>query len=136
MLLKNVTASNGHCNGTYYSIVSLHDHVIEAEVASGPYAGSTVPIPRIPHVSQEMAFPFIFTCKQFPVKPAFALTCNKAQGYTFSQIGIYLPTQFFSHGQLYVALSGVRKKANVKILAERNGNSMITDNCIYKEILL
>ncbi|XP_029654046.1 uncharacterized protein LOC115227314, partial [Octopus sinensis] len=108
---------------------------IEAEVASGPYAGSTLLIQRIPHVSQEMEFLFTctFTRKLFPVKPTFTLTCNMALGQTFEQIGIYLPTQFFSHGQLFVALSKVRKKANVKTLAERNGNSMITDNCIYKE---
>ncbi|XP_014788535.1 uncharacterized protein LOC106882387 [Octopus bimaculoides] len=132
MLLRKLDATNGHCNGTHYITASLH----EAEVASGPYAGSTLLIQRIPHVFQGMEFPFSFTWKQFPVKPAFALTCNKAQGQTFEQIGIYLPTQFFSHGQLYVALSGVQKKANVKILAERNGNCMIADNCVYEEILL
>eukprot|EP00106_Octopus_bimaculoides_P023805 XP_014791247.1 PREDICTED: uncharacterized protein LOC106884400 [Octopus bimaculoides] len=136
MLLRNLDATNGHCNGTHYIIVSIHDHVIEAKVASGPLAGSTLLIPRIPHISQEMEFPFTFTRKQFPVKPAFALTWNKAQGQTFEQIGMYLPTQFFSHGQMYVALSRVRKKANVKILTERYGNSMIIDNCVYKKILL
>uniref|UniRef100_A0A0L8GRM3 DNA helicase Pif1-like 2B domain-containing protein n=1 Tax=Octopus bimaculoides TaxID=37653 RepID=A0A0L8GRM3_OCTBM len=136
MLLRNLDATNGHCNGTHYIIISLHDQVTDAEVASGPYAASTLLIPRIPHVSQEMQFPFTFTHKQFPLKPAFALTCNKAQRQTFEQIGIYLPTQFFSHSELYVALSRVQKKANVKILAERNGNSMITDNCVSKEILL
>uniref|UniRef100_A0A0L8HT74 DNA helicase Pif1-like 2B domain-containing protein n=1 Tax=Octopus bimaculoides TaxID=37653 RepID=A0A0L8HT74_OCTBM len=103
MVLRNLDATNGHCNGTRYIIVSLHDHVTDAEVASGPYTESTLLIPRIPHVSREMEFPFTFTRKQFPVKEAFALTCNK----TFEQVGIYLPTQFFSHGQLYVALSSV-----------------------------
>uniref|UniRef100_A0A0L8HCD7 DNA helicase Pif1-like 2B domain-containing protein n=1 Tax=Octopus bimaculoides TaxID=37653 RepID=A0A0L8HCD7_OCTBM len=58
MLLRNLDATNGHCNGTCYIIVSLYDHVIEAEVAFGPYAGSSLLIPRIPHVSQEMEFPF------------------------------------------------------------------------------
>ncbi|XP_014791102.1 uncharacterized protein LOC106884304 [Octopus bimaculoides] len=134
MLLRNLDATSGHCNGTRYPIVSLHDHVTEAEVTSDPYVGPSLLIPSMRHVSQEMEFPFTFTRKQFPVKPAFAFTCNKAQ--TFEQIGIYLPTQFFSHGHLYVALSRVRKKANVKILAERNGNSMITDNCVYEEILV
>uniref|UniRef100_A0A0L8I0Y0 DNA helicase Pif1-like 2B domain-containing protein n=1 Tax=Octopus bimaculoides TaxID=37653 RepID=A0A0L8I0Y0_OCTBM len=136
MILRSLDATNGHCNVTHYIIVSLHDHVIEAEVPSCPYARSTLLIPRIPHVSQEMEFLFIFTRKQFPVKLAFALTCNRIQRQTFEQIGIYPPTLFFSHGHLYVAVSKVPKKANVKVLAERNGNSMITDNCVYKEILL
>ncbi|XP_014776598.1 uncharacterized protein LOC106873661 [Octopus bimaculoides] len=104
MFLRNLDATNGNCNGTQYITVSLNDHVIEAKVASGPYAESTLLISRIPLVSQEMEFTFTFTRKQFPVKPAFALTCNKVHKQTLEQIGIYLPTQFFSHGQLYVAL--------------------------------
>uniref|UniRef100_A0A0L8H019 DNA helicase Pif1-like 2B domain-containing protein n=1 Tax=Octopus bimaculoides TaxID=37653 RepID=A0A0L8H019_OCTBM len=107
MFLRNLDATNGNCNGTQYITVSLNDHVIEAKVASGPYAESTLLISRIPLVSQEMEFTFTFTRKQFPVKPAFALTCNKVHKQTLEQIGIYLPTQFFSHGQLYVALPRV-----------------------------
>uniref|UniRef100_A0A0L8IG06 Uncharacterized protein n=1 Tax=Octopus bimaculoides TaxID=37653 RepID=A0A0L8IG06_OCTBM len=130
-------ATNGHWNGTQYIIVSFHDHVVETEVASGPYAGSTLLFPKIPHVSQEMEFAFTFTCKSFPVKPAFALTCNKTQGQLFEQIGIYLPTHFFSHGQLYVALSRVRNKANViNFGCEKWKKTLITENCVYKEILL
>uniref|UniRef100_A0A0L8HSQ6 ATP-dependent DNA helicase n=1 Tax=Octopus bimaculoides TaxID=37653 RepID=A0A0L8HSQ6_OCTBM len=94
-------------------IVSLYDPVIETEVAAGPYAGSTLLIPIIPHVSQEMEFPLPFTGKRFPVKPAFALTCNKAEGQTFKEIGIFLPTQLFSIGQLYVALFRVKKMETV-----------------------
>ncbi|XP_029641348.2 uncharacterized protein LOC115216287 [Octopus sinensis] len=113
VLLRNLDATKGHCNGTRYIIVSLHDHVVEAEIASGPYARSTLQeIPR--NVSQEMECPFASTRKYFPVKPAFALTRNKAQGQTFEQIGIYLPAQFFSLAQVYAALSRVRKTANVK----------------------
>ncbi|XP_014787313.1 uncharacterized protein LOC106881442 [Octopus bimaculoides] len=115
------------------SLSVLYYHVTEAEVASGPYTRSTLLIPKATHVSQEMKF--TFTCKQFPGKAAFALTCDKAQGQTSEQIVICFPTQFLSHGQLYVVLSRVRKKDNVKILAERNRNSIITDNCIYKELL-
>ena len=46
MLLRNLDASHGHCNGTRYTITSLHDHVIEAKVATGTYAGTTKFIPR------------------------------------------------------------------------------------------
>ncbi|XP_014786445.1 uncharacterized protein LOC106880832 [Octopus bimaculoides] len=109
MLLRNLDDTDGHCNGTHYIIVSLHDHVIEAEIVSGPYARSTLLIPRTPYVSQEMEFPFTFTWEKFPDKPGFALTCNKVPGQPFEQTGIYLPTQFFSLGQLYVTLSRVRK---------------------------
>ena len=41
--------------------------------------------------------------KQFRVRPAFAITSNKAQGQTLSHVGIYLKQGFFSHEQLYFA---------------------------------
>ena len=31
---------------------------------------------------------------------------NKAQGHSINNLGVYLPQPEFSHGQLYVALSG------------------------------
>lgn len=96
MFLRNLDAISEHCSGEYCSIVSFHDHVVEAEIASDLYAVSTLLKLRIPHVSQEMKFLFTFTRKQFPMKPTFALTFDKTQGQSFEQIGMYIPTQFFS----------------------------------------
>lgn len=47
----------------------------------------------------------MFERRQFPVKPAFAMTINKAQGQTLQLVGVYLPDTVFTHGQLYVALT-------------------------------
>ncbi|CAG8827170.1 16715_t:CDS:2, partial [Gigaspora margarita] len=55
---------------------------------------------------------------QFPIRPAFALTINKAQEQMLSYIGLYLPNSDFSHGQLYVAMSRVREKSNLKVLVK------------------
>ena len=41
---------------------------------------------------------------QFPIRLAFAITINKAQGQSLELCGIYLHTDGFSHGQLYVAV--------------------------------
>ena len=40
---------------------------------------------------------------QFPIRPAFAMTINKAQGQTLSKCGVLLDEPVFTHGQLYVA---------------------------------
>src|SRR5690349_16157904 len=42
----------------------------------------------------------MFERRQFPVKPAFAMTINKAQGQTLQLVGVYLPDTVFTHGQL------------------------------------
>ena len=55
---------------------------------------------------------------QFPVRLAFVMTINKAQGQTFNRVGIYLPHLVFSHGQLYVAFSRVSCFGNVRVKVE------------------
>ena len=57
-------------------------------------------------------------------------TINKAQGQTLKVAGIDLTTQCFSHGQLYVVLSGVTSKQNMFVFT-RNKAEVI--NVVYKE---
>ena len=99
MLLSNLVPVNGHCNGTRYVIEHLHDHIIDATIACGPYAGKRIFIPRIPMIPSDNIFPFHMKRKKLPVRPAFAITYDKAQGQTLSHRH-YLKQGFFSHGQL------------------------------------
>ena len=139
MLLRNMDPFNGHCNATKYVVNRLNDHIIDATVASGLHSGQRLFIPRIPIVPSEGLFPFQLQRRQFPVRPAFAVTANKAQGQTLDTVGIYLGKDFFSHGQLYVAMSRVGDPAKLKILT-RNGrfaehDGTYTDNVVYHEVL-
>jgi ATP-dependent exoDNAse (exonuclease V) alpha subunit len=42
--------------------------------------------------------PFTLRRHQFPVRLAFAMTINKAQGQTLKMVGIFLPKPVFTHG--------------------------------------
>jgi ATP-dependent exoDNAse (exonuclease V), alpha subunit - helicase superfamily I member len=75
--------------------------------------------------------PFQFKRLQFPIKLAFGMTINKAQGQTLRVTGIELTTQCFSHGQLYVALSHLTSKQNV---FDFTHNLVEVINVVYKEI--
>ncbi|OAD65337.1 hypothetical protein PHYBLDRAFT_176249 [Phycomyces blakesleeanus NRRL 1555(-)] len=80
-----------------------------------------------------------FQCCQFPVRLAFAMTINKSQGQTLDHVGLYLPSPVFGHGQLYVALSRIRKPSGIKIMvdipdASTTQNTVYTDNVIYHEV--
>ena len=54
--------------------------------------------------------------KQYPLRLACAMTVNRSQGQTLDKVCLDLRAPPFSHGQLYVALSRVRKKGNLIIL--------------------
>ena len=91
MLLRNLDQKNGHCNGVKYVILNmLHDHVLELMAISGSSPGAKLFIPRITLISNSGTLPFTMRRKQFPIKPAFAMTANKAQGQTLAKVGIYL----------------------------------------------
>ncbi|XP_029647119.1 uncharacterized protein LOC115221045 [Octopus sinensis] len=78
MLLRNLDPAGGHCNGTRYMVVNLHNHLIEADVADGTHAGIRIMIPRIPLTTTE-DYPFSFSRKQFPLKLGFERTNPKVR---------------------------------------------------------
>jgi ATP-dependent exoDNAse (exonuclease V) alpha subunit len=62
------------------------------------------------------------------------MTINKSQGQTLNNVGVYLPSPIFYHGQLYVAISRVRSSANVKIF-NGQGPDEYMRNVVYREVL-
>ena len=74
---------------------------------------------------------FQFKRLQFPILLAFAITINKAQGQSLELCGLYLHTDCFSYGQLYVACSRVGNPDNLFTYTE-NGT---TKNIVYPQVL-
>ncbi|KAG2831614.1 hypothetical protein PC111_g6943 [Phytophthora cactorum] len=68
------------------------------------------------------------------------MTINKAQGQTLMNLGLYLATPCFSHGQLYVALSRVTERSKFKALIEypelEEENGVYTNNIVYRQIFV
>ncbi|XP_063922978.1 uncharacterized protein LOC135137287 [Zophobas morio] len=104
LLLRNLNTPK-LCNGTRLSVKKLMPNVIEATIINGKCKGEDVLIPRIPMVPTDL--PFTFKRLQFPVRLAFAMTINIAQGQSLRVAGLNLGNPCFSHGQLYVACSRV-----------------------------
>ena len=133
-MLRNLNPAESHVNGTRYIIQNLLSHVIDAIAISGCSVGAKIFIPRIWLHSQDAILPFEMKRKQFPVKLAYSMTANKAQGQTLDFVGIYLAKEFFSHGQFYVAISRVGKASGVRILFKKE-NRFHVRNIVYREIL-
>ena len=129
MLLRNLDPPK-LCNGTRLTVKQLMANVIDATILTGAASGESVFIPRIPLIPTDL--PFEFKRLQFPVRPAFAMTVNKAQGQSLTVAGVDLTEPCFSHGQLYVALSRVGTPAGLFVLAT-DGQ---TKNIVYQNALL
>ena len=128
MLLRNLDPPK-LCNGTRLSIRKLFTNVIEATILTGCAKGEDVFLPRIPLVPTDIEFEF--KRLQFPIRLAFAMSINKAQGQSLSVAGINLQEPCFSHGQLYVACSRVGNPQNLFIYAP-DGK---TKNIVYKKAI-
>ena len=130
------------CNGTRLRIVEIKPHLIHTKILTGDHIGESYIAHRIlmPSKENDKRLPCPFVRKQFPIRPAFAMTINKAQGQTLKYVGIDLKSRScFSHGQLYVALSRVTEMSNLQLIGpdrpEELTNKQLV-NVVYKEVLL
>ena len=128
IMLRNINQPK-LCNGTRLSVKKLMTNIIEATILTGPFKGEDVLIPQIPMIPTDMSFQF--KRLQFQIQLAFAITINKSQGQSLELCGLYLHTDCFSHGQLYVACSRVGNPDNLFIYTE-NGT---TKNFVYPQVL-
>ena len=118
MLLRNADPGAGLCNGTRLRVLAVRGgKLLEAQILSGSGEGAIAYLPRARLLPSDGEFPFEWSRTQFPVRPAFAMTIHKAQGQTLARAAVFLRSDVFSHGQLYVAASRVGDPANLRFAA-------------------
>lgn len=133
MLLRNMNVALGLLNGTRLIVRKMHTNALDLEIITGVECGRRILLPRVDLSPADSTLPFSFKRRQFPIKLAFCMTVNKAQGQMLEKVGVYLPEDVFSHGQLYVALSRTTSFDNVKIQVQPGSNK--TANVVWKEVL-
>ena len=136
MLLRNINPRQGLCNGTRLIFDKCIDNkLLQCRIVE---TNRIVLIPRISFIPKPSEYPFEWQRRQFPVRPAFAITINKSQGQTLKFAGVWLRGEVFTHGQLYVACSRVSHPDNLRfaLMRESNRSQFIAVNIVYKEVLL
>ena len=139
MLLRNMDPSNGLAIGTRLIVRAMHWNILDCEVTSGAHAGHRTLLTRINMSPSDDLFPFKWTRRQFPVRPAFTMTISKAQGQSLQRVGAYLPCGVFSHGQLYVAASRVGSPEHIKFLVKAGRKEglqgVFTKHVVFRELV-
>lgn len=110
--------------------------ILKVQILGGRYDGNIEIIARIRLTSDTGELPFSLTRIQFPVRLAFAISINKAQGQSVVHVGIDLRVPVFTHGHLYVALSRARSVQNVKVLLPYSNTDRSVVNIVFQEALL
>nr|GEX51246.1 hypothetical protein [Tanacetum cinerariifolium] len=137
MCMRNIDQRDGLCNETRLQIQRLKINIIEAKIISGGNVGSISAIRRMVLSPSDTKMPFKLNRRQFPIALCFAMTINKSQGKTLTQVGLFLQRPVFSHRQLYIDVSRDKSKKGLKILCcDEDGNyAKSTTNVVYKEVL-
>ncbi|XP_056685899.1 uncharacterized protein [Spinacia oleracea] len=68
ILTRNISQSEGLCNGTRLIVSRLDTRVIQAKVVTGTNVGEQVAIPRVEVSPTDSTLPFTLKRRQFPVK--------------------------------------------------------------------
>lgn len=134
ILLRNLNINKGLCNGARMKVTDISRHLLTCVIITGKYQGDVHLIPRIWLHSIEDALPFAFARLQFPVRLAYAMTINKAQGQTLTRSGLLLNQSCFAHGQLYVGCSRVTTPEGLTVMLSAASNNE-TKNPVYHEVL-
>ena len=138
ILLCNLAPAIGLCNGTRMVLLRMTPKVLEVRLIGGDHDGDIAMIPRTISTPSgwNADFSFKLRRRQFPIRLAFAITINKAQGQSAKYVGLDLRTPVFSHGQLYVALSRATSSQRIRVLLPDNSLDSVTTNVVYPKVLL
>jgi PIF1-like helicase/Helitron helicase-like domain at N-terminus len=72
---------------------------------------------------------------QFPLRLAYATTFNSCQGSTMDRVLVGLEIDVFAHGQLYTALTRVRRRADAMVLLADNNMEKTVRNVVLQELI-
>ena len=120
ILLRNLSARKGRCNGTRHRIIDAASRLVSAQRLDAEEDEEIVLIPKINARTRDGEWPFVMKRLQFPVRLAYGITFNRSQGQSLDRCGTTLPASAWTHGQLCVGLSRCGDKRSARACANQD----------------
>ena len=138
LVMRNLSKRYGLASNARVVVLNITQYCIQVQTLGEKKHRVTIPRMRF-----KFRIPgghsFEITRTQFPLRLAYSMTYNKAQGQTIEMVLLDTTAAPFAHGHLYVALSRVTNYANIRIYCQADdviGEYAIITNIVYPEILL
>jgi hypothetical protein len=137
-LLRNFSIDLGLVKNARVVVVGLGSKLITVRLLRGTQTPEVDPsdilLPRITF-KERLSSGHTLCRRQFPLAPAYASTFHSCQGLTLDCVGVDLTQDIFTHGQLYTALSRIRRRSDA-IVRLSTSERLTTINVTYKELLI
>ena len=138
ILLWNMDVYAGHCNGTRYliKVIGQYRMILHKLDARDDDKNKVLILPQILCHYGGKSFPFELTQLQFPLKIAFALTINRAQGQSAKNVA-FCSQRLSGHMVKCMLLClSVGKQLHFKdSKGRRDPGKKYINNVVYKEVL-
>ncbi|MFH1154696.1 MAG: HRDC domain-containing protein [Pseudomonadota bacterium] len=136
MFLRNdASPQKRYYNGKIGTVATLSRDRITVECPDDPESIHVEPVEwenityTVNPETHEIQTDIIGRFKQFPLKPAWAITIHKSQGLTFDNAVIDAESAF-SHGQFYVALSRCRTLGGIVLSSRIPSQGIAADDAV------
>jgi len=138
-LLRNFSIDMGLVKNARVVVTGIGSKLITVRIlqdvqTSGTNPSADVLLPRITF-KERLQSGHTLCRRQFPLAPAYASTFHSCQGLTLDCVGVDLTQDVFTHGQLYTALSRIRRRSDA-IARLPTLEHLTTTNVTYKELLI
>jgi len=138
MFVRNdMTPEKRYFNGKIGKVTGISDEAIEVTcpgeagtIEVGPVSWENIEYTVDPETT-EISQKIIGTFKQFPLKPAWAITIHKSQGLTFDK-AVIDAQDAFAFGQVYVALSRCRTFEGLVLSSPLRPQAVKTDATVLQ----
>jgi hypothetical protein len=116
-VMRNLSFALGIVKNSRIRVMELHQrHVVVETIARAGYPSKRFAITRIYFEFKENSFTgYSILRRQIPLRLAYGCSFNGCQSATAEKVVIDVRTPVFSHGQLYTAMSRVRKQNDLII---------------------